>query len=82
MRKGFLLYEEMRKYLTIHEEAYMTLQLLHSEFPFISFLSVKNPDGSVFEREASSKFVLGYSVCTAGCSTGYRRGNEIRKHMK
>jgi hypothetical protein len=36
-RKGFLIYEEMRKYFPIYEEAvsYMTLQLLHSEFPYI-----------------------------------------------
>jgi hypothetical protein len=40
-RKGFLIYEEMRKYFTIYEEAVshtvycMTLQLLHSEFPYI-----------------------------------------------
>jgi hypothetical protein len=37
MRKGFLRYEEMRKYLTEYEEAvvYMTLQPLPSEFPYI-----------------------------------------------
>ncbi len=38
MRKGFLIYEEMRKYLTKYEEAVshnMTLQLLRSEFPYI-----------------------------------------------
>ncbi len=39
MRKGFLIYEEMRKYLAIYVEAVshicMTLQLLHSEFPYI-----------------------------------------------
>ncbi len=39
MRKGFLIYEEMRKYFTIFKEAvghiHMTLQLLHSEFPYI-----------------------------------------------
>ncbi len=39
MRKDFLIYEEMRKYLTIYEEAvshiWVTLQLLHSEFPHI-----------------------------------------------
>jgi hypothetical protein len=39
MRKGFLIYEEMPKYLTIYEKAVsyicMTLQLLHSEFPDI-----------------------------------------------
>ncbi len=50
MRKGFLIYDEMRKYLPKYEEAvshYMTLQLLHSEFPYMyirkiwfSFLSV------------------------------------------
>ncbi len=38
MRKGFLIYEEMRKYFHIYEEAVsqssMTLQLLHSEFPY------------------------------------------------
>jgi hypothetical protein len=38
-RKGFLIYEEMRKYFPIYEEAvrhmYMTLQLLHTEFPYI-----------------------------------------------
>jgi hypothetical protein len=35
MRKGFLIYEEMRKYLTIYEEAVghnMTLQPIPSEF--------------------------------------------------
>ncbi len=32
MMKGFLIYEEMRKYFPIYEEA---LQLLHSEFPYI-----------------------------------------------
>jgi hypothetical protein len=36
MRKGFLIYKEMRKYLTKYEEAgYMTLQLLRFEFPNI-----------------------------------------------
>ena len=35
IRKGFLIYEEMRKYFPIYEEAYMTLQLFHSEFPYI-----------------------------------------------
>ncbi len=39
MRKGFLIYEEMHKYLTIYEEAVshvcMSLQLLHYEFPDI-----------------------------------------------
>jgi hypothetical protein len=38
MRKGFLVDEEMRKYFPIFEDAvsytYMTLQLLHSEFPY------------------------------------------------
>jgi hypothetical protein len=34
MRKSFLIYEEMRKYLTKYEEA-LTLQPLHSEFPYI-----------------------------------------------
>ncbi len=39
-RKGFLIYKEMRKYFPIYEEAvivitYMTLQQLHSEFPYI-----------------------------------------------
>ncbi len=36
MRKGFLIYEKMRKYVPIYEEAvsHMTLQL-HSEFPYI-----------------------------------------------
>jgi hypothetical protein len=36
MRKGFLIYEEMRKYIFIYEEAVsrITLQLLHSEFPY------------------------------------------------
>ena len=37
-RKGFLICEEMRKYFPIFEDAvsytYMTLQLLHSEFPY------------------------------------------------
>jgi hypothetical protein len=31
MRKGFLIYEEMRKYFPIYEEA---LQLLHFKFPY------------------------------------------------
>ncbi len=37
MRKGFLIYEEMRKYLVIYEEAgsHMTLQPFPSEFPYI-----------------------------------------------
>ncbi len=39
MRKGFPIYEEMGKYFPIYKEAvsytYMTLQLLHSEFPYI-----------------------------------------------
>ena len=39
MRKVFLIYEEMRKYFPIYGEAvshtYMTLHLLHSEFPYI-----------------------------------------------
>jgi hypothetical protein len=39
MRQGFLIYEELLKYFPIYEEAashtYMTLQLLHSEFPCI-----------------------------------------------
>ncbi len=38
MRKGFLIYEEMRKYLVIYEEAvikYMTLQPLPSGFPYM-----------------------------------------------
>ncbi len=35
IRKGFLIYEEMRKYFPIYEEAYMTLQLFHSEFPYM-----------------------------------------------
>ncbi len=38
MRKGFLIYEEMRKFLFIYEEAvsytYKTLQQLPSEFPY------------------------------------------------
>jgi hypothetical protein len=38
MWKGFLVCEEMRNYFPIYEEAvmqsYMTLQLLHSEFPY------------------------------------------------
>ncbi len=39
MRKGFLIYEKMRKYLTLHEEAvshtYMTLRPIPSKFPCI-----------------------------------------------
>ncbi len=37
VRKGFLIYEEMLKYFPLYEEAvsHMTLQLLHSEFPYI-----------------------------------------------
>jgi hypothetical protein len=41
MWKGFLIFEEMRKYLTIYEEAvsprysYMTLQPIPSEFPYV-----------------------------------------------
>ncbi len=51
MKKGFLIYEEMRKYLVIYEEAvshtYITLQPLHSGFPHkwrkfcFLFISVK-----------------------------------------
>ncbi len=35
MRKGFIIYVEIRKYFPIYGEAvsHMTLQLLHSEFP-------------------------------------------------
>ncbi len=39
LRKGFLIYEEMRKYLAICEEAvshtYITLQPVPSGFPYI-----------------------------------------------
>jgi hypothetical protein len=41
MRKGFVIYEEMRKYLTINmykkagSHIYMTLQSIPSEFPYI-----------------------------------------------
>jgi hypothetical protein len=37
LRKGFLINEEMRKYFPIYEEAasHLSLQLLHSEFPYI-----------------------------------------------
>ena len=37
MRKGFPIYEEMGKYFLIYKEVilYMSLQLLHSEFPYI-----------------------------------------------
>jgi hypothetical protein len=39
MRKGFLIYEEMRKYFPRYDDAvshiHMTLQLLYSEFPNI-----------------------------------------------
>ncbi len=40
MRKGFLIYEEMRKYITIYDEAVktwsnMNLQAIPSEFPYI-----------------------------------------------
>ncbi len=39
IRKDFLIYKEMCQYFTIYEEAvshiYMTLQLLHSEFPYL-----------------------------------------------
>jgi hypothetical protein len=39
LRKGFLIYEERRKYFPIYEEAVsnkvLALQLLHSEFPHI-----------------------------------------------
>jgi hypothetical protein len=39
MSKGFPIYQEMGKYFPIYKEAvsymYMTLQLLHSEFPYI-----------------------------------------------
>jgi hypothetical protein len=36
MRKGFLIYAEMRKYYTIlgNRESYMTLLLISSEFPY------------------------------------------------
>jgi hypothetical protein len=38
IKKGFLIYKEMRKYFLIYEKVvklYMTLQLLHSKFPNI-----------------------------------------------
>jgi hypothetical protein len=37
IRKGFLIYEKMRKYFPVYEEAdsHMTLQLHHYEFPYI-----------------------------------------------
>jgi hypothetical protein len=35
MRKGFPIYEEMRKYLVIYKEAVMTLRPLPSGFPYI-----------------------------------------------
>ncbi len=35
MRKDFLIFEEMRKYFPIYEESYVSLQLLHSEFPYL-----------------------------------------------
>ncbi len=37
MMKGFLMYEEMRKYLVIYEEAvrHITLQPLPSGFPYM-----------------------------------------------
>jgi hypothetical protein len=38
MRKGFLIFEELRKYFPIYnvrKPLIMTLQLLHSEFPYI-----------------------------------------------
>jgi hypothetical protein len=35
MRKGFLIYEEMRKYVPIYEEEAVTLQPIPSEFPYI-----------------------------------------------
>ena len=38
MRKGFLIYEELRKYFPIYNmrrPLIMTLLLLHSEFPYI-----------------------------------------------
>jgi hypothetical protein len=39
MRKSYLIYEEMRKYLAIYEEAVSHIrlckQLLYSEFPYI-----------------------------------------------
>jgi hypothetical protein len=57
--KGFLIYEEMRKYFPIYEEAasHMSLQLLHSEFPYIRgnliffFVSVGNGGGGKFKNE-------------------------------
>ncbi len=36
MRKGFLKYDEIRRYLNIYEEAGMTLQPIPSESPYIS----------------------------------------------
>jgi hypothetical protein len=44
MRKGFLIYEEMGKYLTMYEEAvwsYMTLQLLPAPPPLLPARSRK-----------------------------------------
>ncbi len=59
LRKGFLINEEMRKYFPIDEEAasHMSLQLLHSEFPYIRgnfiffFISVGKGGGGAILRK-------------------------------
>jgi hypothetical protein len=66
MRKAFLIYEEMRKYFPIYEEAispymrsrYMTLQLLHSEFLFISVAAAKTDRNNLSKQKIPLAFPL------------------------
>ncbi len=84
MRKGFLIYEEMSKYLTIYvwggRKPHMTLQLLHSEFPYISgkfyfFLSVlQAPSFPYFIREGNKGYM--------GCDSTKHRGRRLEQRLK
>ncbi len=62
MRKGFLIYEEMRKYLVVYEEAVSHEWLCNRSLNFFSFLSVyiigKNND--LYTIEVIRKYM--YSV--------------------
>jgi hypothetical protein len=77
MRKGFLIYEEIRKYFPIYEEAVrhiMTLQLLNSEFPYIGgkfdflfFISVTNKNR--MQGRGSETLILYFSPRKRGETT-------------
>jgi hypothetical protein len=70
MRKGFLIYEEMRKYLTIYEEAVSHIRLcnrsllnfhIYGEI-FFSFLSVYDPGGIIRKRQSHVTLMVNFKV--------------------